>query len=95
MTESDTMSLTDEIKQAAQKFANDPRLLKVLQSDQTLRLLTMLVEMPDRFGALTTAQGARFAKNFHLATREEVDRLEQRIRDLEAQVAQLRARSGQ
>ena len=89
------MSLTDELKQAAQKFANDPRLLKVLQSDQTLRLLTLLVEMPDRFGALTLAQGARFAKNFHLATRDEVERLELRISDLEAQVAQLKARVGQ
>ena len=88
------MSLTDEFKQVAQKFANDPRLLKVLQSDQTLRLLTLLVEMPDRFGALTTAQGARFAKNFHLATREEVERLERRIGDLEAQVAQLKSQVG-
>jgi len=88
------MSLTDELKQVAQKFANDPRLLKVLQSDQTLRLLTLLVEMPDRFGALTTAQGARFAKNFHLATRGEVERLEERVTDLEGQVAQLRARVG-
>ena len=89
------MSLTDEFKQVAQKFANDPRLLKVLQSDQTLRLLTLLVEMPDRFGALTTSQGARFAKNFHLATREEVEGLEHRISDLEAQVAQLKAKVGQ
>ena len=89
------MSLTDELKLAAQKFANDPRLLKVFQSDQTLRLLTLLVEMPDRFGALTTAQGARFAKNFHLATRDEVERLEQRISDLEAQLAQLKTRVGQ
>ncbi len=89
------MSLTDDLKQAAQKLASDPRLLKLLQSDQTVRLLTLLVEAPDRFGALTAAQGARFAKNFHLATRDEVDRLEQRIRDLEAQVAQLKARVGQ
>ncbi len=89
------MSLTDDLKQAAQKLASDPRLLKLLQSDQTVRLLTLLVEAPDRFGALTAAQGARFAKNFHLATRDEVDRLEQRIKDLEAQVAQLKARVGQ
>jgi len=89
------MSLTDELKQVAQKYANDPRLLKLLQSDQTLRLLTLLVEMPDRFGALTAAQGARFAKNFHLATRDDVDRLEQRVAELEVQVAQLRTRVGQ
>jgi len=89
------MRLTDELKHVAQKFANDPRLLKVLQSDQTLRLLTLLVEMPDRFGALSTTQGARFAKNFHLATRDEVERLEHRVAGLEAQVAQLSARVGQ
>ena len=87
--------MTDELKQVAQKFANDPRLLKVLQSDQTLRVLTLLVEMPDRVGALTTAQGARFAKNFHLATSEEVERLQQRVSDLEAQVAQLKTKVGQ
>ncbi len=89
------MSLTDDLKQAAQKFAADPRLLKVLQSDQTLRLLTLLVEMPDKFGALTTAQGARFARNFHLATRDDVEGLEKRVADLEAQLAQLKAQVGQ
>ena len=89
------MSLTDPLKQAAQKLANDPRILKVLQSDQTLRLLTLLVEMPERFGALTTVQGERFAKNFHLATRNELEALEKRIADLEAQVAQLKVRIGQ
>ena len=89
------MSLSDELKQVAQKFANDPRLLKVLQSEQTLRLLTLLVEMPDRFGALTLAQGARFAKNFHLATKEDVERLEHRIADLESQLAQIKVQAGQ
>jgi polyhydroxyalkanoate synthesis regulator phasin len=89
------MSLTDELKQAAQKLVNDPRILKVLQSEQTLRLLTLLVEMPDRFGALSVSQGARFARNFHLATREDVERLERRVADLEAQLAQYQNRAGQ
>lgn len=89
------MSLSDELKQVAQRFANDPRLLKLLQSDQTLRLLTLLVEMPDRFGALTVSQGARFAKNFHLATRDDIERLELKIAELESQVAQLKNRTGQ
>jgi polyhydroxyalkanoate synthesis regulator phasin len=89
------MSLTDDLKQAAQKLAADPRVLKLLQSEQTLKLLTLLVEMPERVGALSVVQGARFAKNFHLATREEVDRLEQRVAELEAQLADLRSRVGQ
>jgi polyhydroxyalkanoate synthesis regulator phasin len=89
------MSLTDDLKQAAQKLAADPRVLKLLQSEQTLKLLTLLVEMPERVGALSVVQGARFAKNFHLATREEVDRLEQRVAELEAQLADLRPRVGQ
>jgi len=89
------MSLTDELKQVAQRFANDPRILKLLQSEQTLRLLTLLVEMPDRFGALSVAQGSRFAKNFHLATKEDVERLELRVADLEAQLAQLHRRADQ
>ncbi len=89
------MRLSDELKQVAQKFANDPRILKVLQSEQTLRLLTLLVEMPDRVGALSVSQGARFAKNFHLATKDDVERLERRVADLEAQLAQLQVRAGQ
>ncbi len=89
------MSLTDDLKQAAQRLAADPRVMKLLQSEQTLKLLTLLVEMPERVGALSVVQGARFAKNFHLATREEVDRLEQRVAELEAQLAELRTRVGQ
>jgi hypothetical protein len=89
------MSLSDELKQAAQRFASDPRLLKVMQSDHTLRLLTLLVEMPDKFEALTTAQGARFAKNFHLATKDDIERLERRVAELELQVAELRGTPSQ
>jgi polyhydroxyalkanoate synthesis regulator phasin len=89
------MSITDDLKQAAQRLAAEPRVLKLLQSEQTLKLLTLLVEMPERVGALSATQGARFAKNFHLATREEVEGLEQRVAELEAQVAQLRTRVGQ
>ena len=89
------MSLTDDLKQAAQRLAADPRLMKLLQSEQTLKLLTLLVEMPERFGALSVTQGARFAKNFHLATRDDVEKLEKRVAELEAQVAQLRSRVGQ
>ncbi len=89
------MSLTDDLKQAAQRLATDPRVLKLLQSEQTLKLLTLLVEVPERFGALSTAQGARFARNFQLATQEQVDRLERRVAELEAQVAQLTSRVGQ
>jgi hypothetical protein len=88
------MSLTDELKQAAQKMAADPRILKLMQSEQVLRLLTLLVEMPERVGALSVAQGARFAKNFHLATRQEVERLERRIADIEAQLAQEKSQAG-
>ncbi len=89
------MSLSDELKQVAQRFASDPRLLKVMQSDHTLRLLTLLVEMPEKFEALTTAQGARFAKNFHLATNDDIGRLERRVAELELQVAQLTGKAGQ
>jgi polyhydroxyalkanoate synthesis regulator phasin len=89
------MSLSDELKQVAQKLASDPRILKLMQNEQTLRLLTLLVEMPERVGALSVAQGARFAKNFHLATREDVERLERRVADIEAQLAQMKVRAGQ
>lgn len=89
------MSLSDEIKQAAQRLAGDPRVMKLLQNEQTLKLLTLLVEVPERFGALSAAQGARFAKNFQLATREDIERLERRVEQLEAQVAHLQQRVGQ
>lgn len=89
------MSLTDDLKQAATRLAGDPRILRLLQSEQTLKLLTLLVEMPERFGALSATQGARFARNFHLATADEVEDLKRRVADLEAEVAQLKSRVGQ
>jgi hypothetical protein len=89
------MSLSDDIKQAAERLVGDPRVMKLLQSEQTLKLLTLLVEMPERFGALTATQGARFAKNFHLATQEDIESLQRRVSELEAQVAHLQNRVGQ
>ena len=94
-TQDDIMSLTEDLKQAATRLAGDPRVLRLLQSEQTLKLLTLLVEMPERFGAISATQGARFARNFQLVTHEELDELKHRVAELEAQVAQLKARVGQ
>ncbi len=84
------MGMRDEFKSAGIRLLSDPRLLKLLQNEQLLRTLSTLIEVPDRLGELGSEQGARFAKNLHLATDERVRSLEARLELLEAEVASLR-----
>lgn len=89
------MSVKDEVTKRGAQLLNDPRVVKVMQSEQLLRAMTTLVQVSGQVGAFTAEQSARVAKAMRLATSDELDRLRSRVASLEAQVEGLQRRLDQ
>ena len=85
------MSTTDEIRNLISRILSDPRVLKLMSSEQLVRMLTMALGAQDRIGEVTNDQVARLMKRFGVAPVERVEELERRVDELEREIAARRA----
>jgi polyhydroxyalkanoate synthesis regulator phasin len=81
---------TDEIRNLLSRILADPRVIKLLSSEQLVRILTLALGAPDRLGELTQDQVSKLMKRFGIASVERVDVLERRVAELENELARLR-----
>lgn len=81
---------TDELRTLVSRILADPRVLKLLSSEQLVRVLTLALGAPDRLGELTSDQVAKLMKRFGIASVERVEELEGRVAELEACLEQQR-----
>jgi len=81
---------TDEIRNLLSRILADPRVIKLLSSEQLVRILTLALGAPDRLGELTQDQVSKLMKRFGVASIERVDVLERRVAELENELARLR-----
>jgi hypothetical protein len=86
------MSTSDEIRNLISKMLSDPRVLKVMSSDQLVRLLTTVLGAQDRLGEVTHEQVTRLAKRFGFVQVEQFEQLEQRVEELERELRAMRQR---
>jgi cell division protein FtsB len=86
------MSVKDEVMKRGAQLLSDPRVLKLLQSEQLLRAMTTLVQVSGQVGAFTAEQSTRAARAMRLATSDELERLRSRVASLEAEVEGMRGR---
>ncbi len=77
------MSTSDEIRSLLSKILADPRVLKLMSSEQLVRILTTVLGAQDRIGEVTNDQVTRLMKRFGVASVERVEELERRIEELE------------
>ncbi len=84
------MPTSDDIRNLVSRILADPRVLKLMSSEQLVRVLTLLLGAQDRIGELTNDQVSRFMKRFGIAPIERVEDLERRLEQLEFQIAELR-----
>lgn len=77
------MSTSDEIRNLISRVLSDPRVLKLMSSDQLVRMLTFALGAQDRIGEVTNDQVTKLMKRFGVAPIERVDELERRIDELE------------
>lgn len=81
---------TDELRNLLSRILADPRVLKLLSSEQLVRILTLALGAPDRLGELTQDQVTKLMKRFGIVSVERLEALEQRVAELEKALAQLR-----
>ncbi|HEY5961623.1 MAG TPA: hypothetical protein VIV60_33920 [Polyangiaceae bacterium] len=84
------MSTSDEIRYLVSKILSDPRVLKLMSSEQLVRLLTTVLGAQDRLGEVTQDQVTRLAKRFGFVQADRVEQLEQRVEALERALQETR-----
>jgi polyhydroxyalkanoate synthesis regulator phasin len=84
------MLSSDELRNLVSKILADPRVLKLLSSEQLVRVLTLALGAPDRLGELTQDQVSKLMKRFGIAPVERVEELERRVAELEAELSRQR-----
>ena len=87
------MTLKDDIKQRGLKLLSDPRVFRLLQSEEFVGAMTALMQVPGKVGDFTAEQSERFARRFGLASEQEVEELRHRVARLEAELERLRTSS--
>ena len=75
--------LRDRAIQQGMKLMSDPRFMKLLGHPRAQKAMMLAFQLPGQIEGAMARQGKRFARRFKLATREEVERLNANIRDLE------------
>lgn len=80
------MSTSDEIRNLVSRILADPRVLKLMSSEQLVRVLTIVLGAQDRIGEVTNEQVARLMKRFGVAPVERVEELERRVEELEREL---------
>ena len=84
------VTLKDDIKQRGLQLLSDPRVLRLLQSEEFVGAMTALMQLPGRVGDFTAEQSERFARRLGLASAAEVEELRHRVAKLEAALERLR-----
>jgi hypothetical protein len=84
------MSTSDEVRNLISRILSDPRVLKLMSSEQLVRLLTFALGAQDRIGELTNDQVAKLMKRFGVAPVQRVEELERRVEAIEREVNELR-----
>jgi hypothetical protein len=84
------MSTSDEVRNLVSRILSDPRVLKLMSSEQLVRLLSLALGAQDRIGELTNDQVAKLMKRFGVAPVQRVEELERRIEELEREIQGLR-----
>jgi cell division protein FtsB len=84
------VGLRDELKNRAAGLLGEPRVFQALQSEQLSRALAAVLDASGRLSSLTAEQRERVVRSLGLASQADLQKLEQRVEELEAQVARLR-----
>jgi hypothetical protein len=65
---------------------SDPRVGKLMQNPQFMKLLVALMQVPGKVNSFTNEQAKLLATTLRLATHEEVKELERRVKKLEREL---------
>jgi len=86
------MTIKDEMMKKGMQMLTDPRVQKLMQNPQFMKVMMSVVQVPGKVNTFTNEQSERLASSLKLATAKEVKELRRSVQKLEREVAQLSAR---
>jgi hypothetical protein len=84
------MSLKQSLMGKGMQLMSDPRVMKLVHSEQFMKALMAALSMPGKIDGFTKEQAERIAKKLSLATADDVKDLRRTVRALEDQIAELK-----
>ena len=86
------MTIKDEMMKKGMQMLGDPRVQKLMQNPQFMKVMMSVVQVPGKVNTFTNEQSERLASSLRLATAKEVKDLRRTVQKLEREVARLSAR---
>jgi hypothetical protein len=81
------MGIKEEMMKRGMQMMSDPRVGKLMQNPQFMKLLMVAMQVPGKVNSFTNEQAKLLASTLRLATAEEVKELERRVKKLERELA--------
>jgi len=81
------MGIKEEMMKRGMQVMSDPRVGKLMQNPQFMKLLVALMQVPGKVNSFTNEQAKLLGGALRLATAEEVKELERRVKKLERELA--------
>lgn len=83
------MSIKDEMMKRGMQAMSDPRVMKLMQNPQFMKVMMALMQVPGKVNTFTNEQAKLLATALRLATWEDLKDLQRQVRKLEREVARL------
>lgn len=81
------MGIKEEMMKRGMQVMSDPRVGKLMQNPQFMKLLVALMQVPGKVNSFTNEQAKLLATTLRLATAEDLKELERRVKKLERELA--------
>lgn len=88
------MDFKQKLMQEGMKLMSNPKVMKLMQDERVMKVVMTAMSMPAKISTFTETAGEKIAKNFHMATAQEVKDLKRTIRKLEEQVESMKKTNG-
>jgi len=83
------MSIKDEVLKRGMQMMSDPRVAKLMQNPQFVRVMMAAIQVPGKVNTFTNEQAKVLAGALRLATAEDVKELQRSVKRVERQLAKL------
>lgn len=88
------MGIKDELQKKGLQLMADPRVAKLMQDPRFMGAMMTAMSVPGKVNTFTTEQTERFARSMRLPTLAEFKDLQRQVKNLEAELARLKAKNG-
>jgi ubiquinone biosynthesis protein UbiJ len=83
------MSIKDEMLKRGMQMMSDPRVAKLMQNPQFMKVMMAAIQVPGKVNTFTNEQAKVLAGALRLATAEDVKELQRAVKRVERQLAKL------